>query len=87
MGGIEEHRATYRGFLRGSIALIIMMGFTLVALVSFKFGQSLNVFLGFLGLVLGLIGILIDARMGSKRWGLSLTLLAIFGLATAINVA
>jgi hypothetical protein len=87
VGGIEDHRATYQGFLRVSIALIILVGFVLVALVSFRFGQSLNVFLGFLGLVLGLIGVVIDARMGSKRWGLSLVLLVIFGLVTAINAS
>jgi uncharacterized membrane protein len=86
-GGIDEHRAAYRGFLTGAIATMIMVGFTMVALVSFSFGHSLNVFLGFLGLVLGLIGVLIDARMGSKRWGLSLVLLVIFGLVTAMNVA
>lgn len=85
-GGLEEHRATYEGFLRGSVATILMVGFVCVALVSFRFGHSLNVFLGFLGLVLGLIGVIIDWRMGSKRWGLSLVLLVIFGLVTAINV-
>jgi hypothetical protein len=86
-GGIEEHRAAYQGFLRGSIATILMVGFVLVALVSFRFGHSLNVFLGFLGLILGLIGVIIDWRMGTKRWGLSLVLLVIFGLVTAMNVA
>lgn len=86
-GGIEDHRATYQAFLRGSIAVILLVGFTCVALVSFRFGHSLNVFLGFLGLILGVIGVVIDARMGSKRWGLSLVLLVLFGLVTAMNVA
>jgi hypothetical protein len=86
-GGIEDHLATYRAFLKGAVATLLLVGFTCVALVSFAFGHSLNVFLGFLGLVLGVIGVLIDWRMGSKHWGLSLTLLVIFGLITAINVA
>jgi hypothetical protein len=86
-GGIEDHRETYRAFLKGAIATVLLVGFTCVALVSFRFGHSLNVFLGFLGLILGVIGVAIDARMGSGYWRLSLVLLVLFGLVTGINVS
>ena len=83
---MEAHRDTYKGFIKGAIVLSLVSGFVLVALVAFRFGQSLNVLTGFLGLVLGLIAVAIDFRVGS-RWFLSLGLLVLFGLITAINVS
>jgi hypothetical protein len=60
--------------------------YVLVALVSFRFAHTLNVFAGFAGLILGFIAITIEARMGS-RWFLSLGVLVLFGLITAVNVS
>jgi hypothetical protein len=82
----EAHQATYRGFLRGSVALTLLCFFALVALVSFRFGQSLSTLIGFAGLAAGLIAVLIDLRTGSQRWLLSIGALVLFGLLVAINV-
>ena len=84
--GMEEHRSTYDAFIKGSIALSIICGFVLVALVSFRFAHTLNVFTGFAGLIVGIIAVLIDARTGGK-WYLSGGLLVVFGLITAVNVS
>ena len=83
---MEAHRSAYQGFIKGSVALALISAFVLVALVSFRFGQSLNVAAGFLGLLLGVIAVIIDFRMGS-RWFLSAGLLVLFGLITAVNVS
>jgi hypothetical protein len=84
--GMYEHRRTYQGFLKASIALVLISFYVLVALVSFRFADTLNVLIGFVGLALGILAVMIDARAGS-RWYLSLGLLAVFALITAINVA
>lgn len=86
-GDIEAHRKTYEGFIAGVVVLSILSAYVLVALVSFRFGHSWNVFLGFLGLVLGVIAVLIDARLGSRRYFLSVGILVVFALITAVNVA
>lgn len=83
---MEEHTSTYAAFLKGSIALSIICGFVLVALVAFRFAHTLNVFSGFAGLILGIIAVLIDVRTGGK-WYLSGGLLVLFGLITAVNVS
>ena len=84
--GMDEHRSTYEGFVKGSIILSLVSFLILVALVSFRFGQTLNVFVGFAGLIVGFIAVAIDARIGS-RFFLSLGVLVMFGLITAINVS
>jgi hypothetical protein len=84
--GMEEHRSTYDAFIKGSVALSIICGFVLVALCSFAFAQTLNVFTGFAGLIVGIVAVLIDARRGGK-WLLSLGALVLFGLITAVNVS
>ncbi len=84
--GMEEHRSTYEGFVKGAIVLALVSFFVLVALVSFRFAHTLNVFTGFAGLTLGFIAVAIDARTGS-RWFLSLGVLVLFGLITAVNVS
>ena len=81
-----DHRQTYEGFVTGAIVLTFVSFLILVALVSFRFGETLNVFIGFAGLAIGFIAVAIDARMGS-RWFLSLGVLVVFGLITAINVS
>lgn len=85
-GDLESHRSAYENFLKGSVAVALICGFILVALVSFRFAHTLNVFTGFAGLIVGVIAVAIDARTGS-RWFLSLGLLVLFGLITAINVS
>lgn len=84
--GMEEHRSTYEGFVKGAIVLSLVSAFVLVALVAFRFAHTLNVFTGFAGLILGFIAIAIDARAGS-RWFLSLGVLVLFALITAVNVS
>lgn len=86
-GDMDAHVATYEGFLTGSIVLSLICAFVLVALCSFAFGQTWNVFLGFAGLIVGIVATAIDARMGSKRWFLALGALVVFGLITAVNVS
>ena len=84
--GMDEHTSTYEGFVKGSVALSIICGFVLVALCSFAFAHTLNVFTGFAGLIVGIVAVLIDARTGSK-WLLSLGAPVLFGLITAVNVS
>lgn len=84
--GFEEHKATYQAFLKASIALTILCLYVLVALVAFAFVSSGNVFLGFAGLIIGLIALVIDVRAGNK-WYLSVGWLAVFGLVTAVLVS
>ncbi|MCA0433432.1 MAG: hypothetical protein LCH46_09220 [Proteobacteria bacterium] len=83
--GFEDHKETYEGFLTGSIALGIICGYVLVALVAFAFMDYLNVLTGFAGLIVGVIATLIDVRAGG-RWYLSGGLLVLFGLFVAINL-
>lgn len=83
---MDAHRRTYSAFVRGSAALGIICAFVLVALCSFAFGKSLNVFIGFAGLIIGHIAVLIDWRSGSQRWLLSVGALVLFALITAVNV-
>lgn len=84
---LTEHRQTYDAFLRGSVGLTLLCAFILVALVSFRFAASWNVLFGFATIILGVIGVVIDARTGNSRWTVSLVLLAVMGLITAVNVA
>jgi hypothetical protein len=84
--GMAEHRRTYEGFLTGAIALSIICGFVLVALVDFRFVDSHNVLIGFGGLIIGIIAVLIDARTGGK-WALSGGLLVLFGLFSAFMLS
>ncbi len=83
---MEAHRGAYQGFIKGAIALSLISAFVLVALVAFRFGQTLNVMTGFLGLVAGIAAVVIDFRVGS-RWFLSAGLLVLFALITAIIVS
>jgi uncharacterized membrane protein SpoIIM required for sporulation len=82
-----EHKATYEGFLKGSIALTFISLFVLVALCSVGFGATMPRFLAFAGVIIGIIVTLIDMRSGTKVWPLSLGFLVVYGLLTAINVS
>ena len=84
--GFADHQSTYDNFIKGSIALTIICLFILVALVAFRFVGGGNVLLGFAGLILGIVAVLIDARMG-KTWYVSGGLLVVFGLITAVAVS
>ncbi len=83
---LTDHRETYEGFVKGAIVLTLVSFLILVALVSFRFGETLNVFIGFAGLIIGFIAVAIDTRTNS-RWFLSIGVLVVFGLITAINVS
>jgi hypothetical protein len=83
---MEGHVHTYEGFLKGAIALSLICFFALVALVDFRFAHSHSVLLGFSGLIVGIIAVLIDARTGSK-WYLSGAILVLFGLISGFSVS
>jgi hypothetical protein len=83
---IEPHAETYRSFVRGSIALVLACVFVLVGLLSIGFGSVLPLFLGFVGMIVGFIAIAIDLRTGSRTWGLSLGILLVYFLITAMNI-
>lgn len=84
---MADHRATYQGFVRGAIVIVLACFYVLVALCNFAFGHTATLFVGFAGIVVGLIAIAIDARSGSRTWALSLGLLIAYGIITAINVS
>lgn len=86
-GDLPAHQATYAGFVKGAVVLALLCFFVLVALVNFRYvSHPLNVFSGFIGLILGTIATLIDARAGN-RWYLSGGLLVVFGILTAIAIS
>ena len=79
----DAHKSTYQGFLKGSVVLSLVCFYILVALVAFRFIGNYNVLIGFAGLIIGIVALLIDARAGNK-WYLSGAWLVIFGLLTAV---
>lgn len=79
------HKATYAGFIKGAIALTILCFFTLVALVAFRFAGGWGVFLGFAGLIVGVVTVLVDLKTGGQKWFLSGGALVVFGLLTAMS--
>jgi hypothetical protein len=85
--GFEEHAKTYDGFIKGSIALTILCLYVLVALVAFAFvASSTNLLVGFGGLIIGILALVIDLRTGNG-WKLSVGWLVIYGLLTAVTLA
>ena len=84
---LSDHRATYEGFVRGSIALTLACAYVLVALCMFAFGAGATVFWGFAGLILGFAVITLATVSGSRTWALSIGLLVLFGLFTAMRVS
>ena len=83
---IAAHKATYDAFIKGSIALTLLCLYTLVALVAFRFAGGWGLFLGFAGLVVGVIAALVDLKTGGQKWFLSGGALVLFGLLTAVSV-
>ena len=82
----QPHAETWHGFIRGSIATILATVYVLVGLVCIGFGSAWPLFIGFVGMILGHIAIAIDLRTGSRSFGLSLGLLAVFALITIVNI-
>jgi hypothetical protein len=85
--GNTDHAATYAGFVKYAVALSLACFCILTSLVMFGFGPSGAVFYGFAGLIIGLVSIIIDIRLGSGNWMLSGVVLAVFALLTAMAVA
>ena len=85
--GFDEHAKTYEGFIKGSIAGTILCLYVLVALVAFAFiASSTNLLVGFGGLLVGILALIIDVR-SSGSWKLSVGWLVIYGLLTAVMLA
>jgi uncharacterized membrane protein len=82
----EQAHATYAGFLKGSVVLTIFCLYVLVALCAFAFIDKGNVLIGFAGLIIGAIALIIDLR-ASNNWYISVAWLVIFGLFTAVMVS
>jgi hypothetical protein len=85
--GFEEHARTYENFIKGSVAVTILCLYVLVALVAFAFvATGTNLLLGFGGLIIGILALVIDVRLGGS-WKLSVGWLTIFGLLTTFMLA
>ena len=82
----EAANATYAGFLKGAVVLTIFCLYVLVALCAFAFIDKGNVLIGFGGLIIGAIALIIDLR-ASNNWYVSVAWLVIFGLFTAVMVS
>ena len=82
----EAANATYAGFIKGAVVLTIMSFYVLVALCSFAFIDKGNVLIGFGGLIIGAIALIVDLRAGNN-WYISVAWLVIFGLFTAVMVS
>ncbi len=86
LSGMDAHRATYEGFLQWSTATALICFYVCVALVTFRFVDNpLNLFVGFGGIVVGILTSLIALRMGGK-WLLPVVLLVVYGLFVANNI-
>jgi hypothetical protein len=87
--GMTDHAATYQGFLKYSVALAISCFIILTSLCIFAFAPSgiLYNVLGYGGLILGLLAVIIDIRIDSGKWLLSAVVSAVFALLAAMAVA
>lgn len=84
--GLEEHTSTWEGFVKGCVALSLMCAYIVVALCLFGFGSSYTFLVGFGGMTLGLIAIIIDARANPSKWYLSGALLIAYGVLVAAMI-
>ena len=82
----EAAHSTYAGFLKGAVVLTIFCLYVLVALSAFAFIEKGNVLIGFAGLIIGAIALIVDLRAGNN-WYISVAWLVIFGLFTAVMVS
>lgn len=87
--GRTDHAATYEGFIKYSVALGIACFVILTALCIFAFAPSgaMSLILGFGGLIVGLLAVIIDIRIGSGKWLLSGAVAAVFALLAAMTMA
>ena len=83
---IHAHEETYEGFIKGAMALSIIVGFIIVALCMFGFGTSYTFLIGFGGIVLGCVVTFMDASARSTKWILSLGTLVAYGLLVAAMI-
>ena len=83
--GFEEHQRTYDGFIKGSVALTLLCLYVVVALVAFAFISSGNLLVGFGGIIIGILALVVDLKAGGN-WKLSVGWLVIYGLLTAVMV-
>lgn len=86
--GSTDHAATYAGFIKYSVALGIACFVILTSLCIFAFAPSgaLSMTLGFGGLIIGLLSVVVDIRIGSGKWLLSGGVAAVFALLAAMAV-
>ncbi|MGF7162159.1 hypothetical protein FHS85_003802 [Rhodoligotrophos appendicifer] len=85
---MQSHVQTYHAVLKGAAALMLSTIFVLVALTMFAFGSGTSATVyGFLGLIFGTVGLVVDSRTGSGRWTVSLIILALFVAVTLMKVA
>ncbi len=86
--GSTDHAATYAGFIKFSVALGIACFVILTSLCVFAFAPSgaLSLTLGFGGLIIGLLSVIIDIRIGSGKWLLSGGVAAVFALLAAMSM-
>lgn len=84
--GFDAHLSTYKGFVKGGVALFLASAYAIVALVAFGFAPSLGLLIGFGGFIIGVIAVLIDLKVGG-RWYLSGAWLVIYCLVTAVAVS
>ena len=82
----EAAHSTYAGFIKGAVVLTIFCLYVLVALCAFAFIDKGNVLIGFAGLIIGAVALIVDLRAGNN-WYISMAWLVIFGLATAVMVS
>ena len=82
----EQAHSTYAGFLKGAVVLTLVCCYVLVALCAFAFIDRGNVLIGFAGLIIGFIAVILDLR-ASNNWYISVAWLFIFGLFTAFMVS
>ena len=86
--GSTDHAATYAGFIKYSVALGIACFVVLTSLCVFAFAPSgaLSLTLGFGGLIIGLLTVIVDIRLGTGKWLLSGGVAAVFALLAAMAV-
>jgi Bacterial aa3 type cytochrome c oxidase subunit IV len=82
---MSGHARTYEGFLKGSVILALCCIFILLALVNVGFNASHPYLMAFLGIVIGFLAVLIDARSGG-RWMLAMGVLLVYALFTAMSI-
>jgi len=85
---MQAHMKTYEAVLRGTVATILGCVIILTALALFAFGSGASAtVIGFLGLIIGAIALILDLRMGNANWPLSIGFAVLFALVVIMKVA